>query len=390
MEIHKINIGFPIYFYKNQPFDYDHPTKIKDFPNKGTVSRLIGSIQKNLPDNFRVDIFIILGKSKKEGLSNEEIERLTIQVIKEKIRKDKRINFYILGNRAFKELKKTKSDLIIDNRGYGNIRNLLLITQVIFNLPFLVNLDDDEIIKNREFFFQVKKIEEKIKRKRNLGGIGGLCVNQKLSPSISRVRKINPRMNIFTQRKIIQQQLIEKFTKEKWTFPAGVVFGGINVIKKDIAKNVCYDPYILRGEDIDFILNAYFRGYSFGVLSNFNVIHRPPKLSSAQEKSKLLKDILRFLYEKRKIEIMSQRYKIPLNKIYTLTQPYPAFFLERDKKELLKEASAYIKKEDLERRIRYHFPYEIKKFIRMYEDWPFYIKKEIIPKKNIKNLLVKI
>ncbi len=274
-----INISFPVYLYKNNPGIYDHPTNINSFAKDETFTRLINSIIKNLPSDFKANIHIIFGKTN-EGISDRKIEKLVKHEINKKVRNNDRVHIYIMGARALSEIKKLRrNDLVIDNRGYGNIRNLQLITQILFDIPYQLNLDDDEVIINRKFFHKTLEIEKMIEKENNLVGVGGLYLNSRLSPNISQQKKIIKEMNVFKMQSAVQQRLINFYKKKDWHFPAGVVFGGLNITNDKVAREVCFDPFVARGEDIDFLINAFFKNFLFGFSSNWSIIHKPPQKS---------------------------------------------------------------------------------------------------------------
>jgi predicted GH43/DUF377 family glycosyl hydrolase len=373
----RINISFPIYLYKNNPGIYDHPTNINSFARDETFTRLINSIIKNLPFGFDANIYIIFGKTN-EGISDRKIEKLLRQAINKKVRNNDRVHIYIMGARALSEIKKLRrNDLIIDNRGYGNIRNLQLITQILFDIPYQLNLDDDEIIPNCNFFNKVLEIEKMIKKEKNLVGVGGLYLNNQLSPDISRQKKITKGMNVFEKRLVIQQQLIEFYKKKKWHFPAGVVFGGLNVMSNKVVREVCFDPFITRGEDIDFLINAFLKNFLFSFYSNWSIIHKPPQKSLypfLNLKNKMRRDIIRFSYQKRKIEYLAKKFRFKKSSLLQILDPYPGFFLKLPEHKLKSDAFKYMDPLSLEKYINETLDKEINRFLRMYKIWPSFCK----------------
>jgi len=373
----KINISFPVYLYKNNPGIYDHPTNINSFAKDETSTRLINSIIKNLPSGFEANIHIIFGKTN-EGISDRKIEKLLRQAINKKVRNNGRVHIYIMGARVLSEIKKLRrNDLVIDNRNYGNIRNLQLITQILFDIPYQLNLDDDEIITNHNFFHKILEIERIIGKEKNLVGVGGLYLNNRLSPNISQQKKIIKEINVFETQLVVQQQLIDFYKKKGWHFPVGAVFGGLNIISNKVAREVCFDPFIARGEDIDFLINAFFKNFLFGFSSSWSIIHKSRQKSLypfSNLKNKMRRDIIRFIYQKRKIEYLAKEFRLKTNSLLRILDPYPGFFLKLSEHKLKLDAYKYIDQLSLEKYINEKLDKEINRFLRMYSIWPSFSK----------------
>lgn len=388
----RINISFPIYLYKNNPGIYDHPTNINSFAKDETFTRLINSIIKNLPSGFEANIYIIFGKTN-EGISNRKIEKLLRQAINKKVRNNDRVYIYIMGARVLSEIKKLRrNNLIIDNHGYGNMRNLQLINQILFDIPYQLNLDDDEVIVNRNFFHKTLEIERIIEKEKNLVGVGGLYLNSRLSPDISQQKKINKEMNVFETRLIVQQQLIDFYKKKDWYFPVGAVFGGLNIMNNKVAREVCFDPFITRGEDIDFLINAFFKNFLFGFSSSWSIVHKLPSkylYLSLDRNNKLKRDIIRFLYQKRKIEYLAKKFKLKINPLLDILDPYPGGFLKLPEHKLKSDAFKYIDPLSLEKYINEILNKEINRFLRMYSIWPSF-SKTLDNHKDIMTLFIRL
>ena len=64
--------------------------------------------------------------------------------------------------------------------------------------------------------------------------------------------------------------------------------------------NVSFDPWVLRGEDMDYVINARMHGGDVFLDDEWKVIHQPPEAVS--EAIRFRQDVYRFVYEHRKIE----------------------------------------------------------------------------------------
>jgi hypothetical protein len=84
---------------------------------------------------------------------------------------------------------------------------------------------------------------------------------------------------------------------------------------------VPYDPYIARGEDLDYLLNAKHFGFNFLFDNRLIVRHLPPK-KDIPYWLKMRKDIYRFIYEREKLKYFNFKLED--------LDSYPKFFLKED------------------------------------------------------------
>jgi hypothetical protein len=99
----------------------------------------------------------------------------------------------------------------------------------------------------------------------------------------------------------------------------------------ELAASVGFDPGITRGEDIDYLINARLEGRRFFLRKNLTIVHRPPAGGSYRDSnlSKLRQDVIRFLYERAKLESSQQHPDLASLTALDL-MPYPGEFLARD------------------------------------------------------------
>jgi hypothetical protein len=89
--------------------------------------------------------------------------------------------------------------------------------------------------------------------------------------------------------------------------------------------NVSFDPWILRGEDVDYIISARMHGGGVYLDDEWKVVHLPPEPIS--EAIRFRQDAYRFVYEQRKIEFAKSQ--VDLRQVTPKSMmPYPGPFLE--------------------------------------------------------------
>ena len=101
--------------------------------------------------------------------------------------------------------------------------------------------------------------------------------------------------------------------------------GGCLAVHKEAFKRLSFDPWIPRGEDLDYLLNLRMYGSDIWFDNQWNLTHLPPKTES--EGTRFRQDIFRWLYEYRKMEYSRTQIDLMQVKPSSL-EPYPGPFLQ--------------------------------------------------------------
>lgn len=96
-----------------------------------------------------------------------------------------------------------------------------------------------------------------------------------------------------------------------------MILGGNFVLSHNLFQILPFDPYIPRGEDTDYLINANQLGFHILFDKKLKIKHLHPERASPYYQEELRGDIERFLYEREKI-----RAGLILN-----LKPYPGYFL---------------------------------------------------------------
>ena len=94
------------------------------------------------------------------------------------------------------------------------------------------------------------------------------------------------------------------------------------VFQRELFTKVGFDPAITRGEDIDYVINGRIAGYQFYFDPELRITHLPPRHYEAPLYAKTRQDVIRFIYEKAKLE----EYGLHANEF----KPYPGKLLGDD------------------------------------------------------------
>ena len=103
------------------------------------------------------------------------------------------------------------------------------------------------------------------------------------------------------------------------------VCGGCLAVHKEAYRRLAFDPWIARGEDLDYMLNLRMYGSDIWFDNKWKLRHLPP--ASASEGDRFRQDIFRWIYEYRKLEYSRALIDLQQVKPESL-EPYPGPFLE--------------------------------------------------------------
>ena len=104
-----------------------------------------------------------------------------------------------------------------------------------------------------------------------------------------------------------------------------------------------FDPFVPRGEDIDFLMNAKMFGFRFFLDNQLSIKHLPPPKSHPRWRQ-LREDIFRFVFEREKITRQQAR-KGMKRVLPEEFDPYPGCFLKADLEEKIERACTLLAEE---------------------------------------------
>lgn len=305
---------------------YDHPTPLDE---EGTLGRILKSLSVLKNRDFSL---VILGVSTASDIQ-EEVEAKIALILDQTPPPVKTFLFsYSRLEKLHKYLQQHAQERfvpLLKLDGYSNVRNLCLFLPHILGSDVAVLIDDDEIFEDDAF---MGKALEFIGRKidgETILAVAGYYINpdddyylhKDISPWMTYWNKIDCMNRGF--RKIISSQPRLKETP--------FAFGGNLVIHRRLFTEVPFDPAITRGEDIDFLINARLSGYKIWLDNELSIKHAAPPKTHSQW-CQLREDILRFVFEKRKLQ--AQRRNFPAEKVTAQDlDPYPGEFLKDDLEE---------------------------------------------------------
>jgi hypothetical protein len=302
---------------------YDHPTPLDE---TGTLGRALKSLSILKSKDFNI---VVLGISTAQDIQGD-VESKISSILKEESPEVKTVLF------SYSHLDKIHQHLtnhgqekfipLLRLGGYSNVRNLCLFSAHLLGSEAAVLIDDDEIFENPLFMEKALEfIGKKIQGDKVLAVAGyyinpdnDFFINKESEPWMTYWNKIDSMNRAF-------KEIISKPPRLKET---PFVFGGNMVVHQDLFTHVPFDPSVTRGEDIDYLINAGMFGYKFYLDNELSIKHdAPPKAHPTWRKVR--EDVLRFVFEKSKLEAQEPVPGMKRIKAEDL-EPFPGEFLGED------------------------------------------------------------
>jgi len=216
---------------------------------------------------------------------------------------------------------------------YGNIRNVQLAVPFAMGADAVVGIDDDEVIEDRGYLAKVRRYVGEPHGDGVVGGMAGPYFDRTGAYQLPGAADLVDVANIFIKKNYFMNEALKRVMEGPC--PDGIVrsnvaFGGNMCMARGTIARVCHDPYIPRGEDYDYVLNAAMEGILFYFQPAMGIVHLPPDATgpqAADKASKMIADIRRFIYMQEKVRAYTERFPDrPLDRDYLY--PYPGPYLE--------------------------------------------------------------
>ena len=176
----------------------------------------------------------------------------------------------------------------------------------------------------------IKAITEMDKNEK-IGGMAGPYYDRAGDFTLQGAEELKQEKNLFLKKNYYMNEALKKVMNSKHSpVLSSVAFGGNMIFRRDTIVRVCHDPYIPRGEDYDYVINAMMEGISFYFHKEIGIIHLPPDSTGSQAGDnirKLKADIRRFIYM---FEKQRRKEKLYPEKDFDteILNPYPGAFLD--------------------------------------------------------------
>ncbi len=183
-------------------------------------------------------------------------------------------------------------------RGYGAIKNMGLLVAAVLGHDAVVFLDDDEIITSPEFLVDaVYGLGHMTRQDLPVIAKTGYFLNQDDSPYATAVSPAwydrwwnkRPLFNMWMNRALNTTRISR----------SNILTGGCFSLHAEAFTRVGFDPYITRGEDLDYLLDLRMYGFDVWFDNQWCVVHRPPNTPSRA--GRFEQDVYRWIYQQEKL-----------------------------------------------------------------------------------------
>lgn len=277
---------------------YDHPTPINQ---SGTLARTLQSL-KDLEGDFQV---VIIG-----AVTEPELKDKLVEKIQQIIAKFPSLDIILFTYPQLKTLHERikeigQEDLIpaLKLEGYSNIRNIGLVIAQLLGSEVTLLIDDDEVVIDKEYVKKALQFMGESRGGNIVYGKSGYYLKNEQGEYLDSDEV--PWWDRFWKKGWAMNQVLKTVSEKPRLKKTSLALGGAMVLHQKMFEKVSFDPYALRGEDFDYLINAKMTGFEFFLDNELSVLHLPPpKLSHVLG---LRQDIYRFTYEHEKLKYAETR-----------------------------------------------------------------------------------
>jgi hypothetical protein len=204
---------------------------------------------------------------------------------------------------------------LVDLKGFSKIRNTGLLLAQALSVDAAIFIDSDEVVENPQYLkIACDYLDEKWKG-RVVHGKGGFYVNRDGTILVP-AQQLWWRF-LWNKTKWMNQVWENILSAEDRLVPSPMLLGGNLVLHRSLFRRIPFDPYIPRGEDTDYLINASQAGFCLLFDREMKIKHLHPERTGVFFQEELKGDIERFLYERGKTKLGS----------HVNLDPYPGYFL---------------------------------------------------------------
>ncbi|MCL2504249.1 MAG: hypothetical protein FWE94_06635 [Coriobacteriia bacterium] len=207
--------------------------------------------------------------------------------------------------------------------GYGAVRNTGLIVAAVLGHDVVVFVDDDEVVLSDDFLeIGMYGLGETLADGAPLLAKTGYYVDER---GRWQNHDAAPWSDMFWRQRDAYNKALDVVLAPPRIQRARIAFGGIMALHRDMFTTVSFDPWVQRGEDMDYVINVRMHGGDVFIDDEWKIMHLPPDPLS--EATRFQQDVYRFVYEDRKIEFAKSQ--VDLRQVTPKSmRPYPGDFID--------------------------------------------------------------
>ena len=298
---------------------YDHPTPIDE---DGTLAQCLESLRQ-VEGLGRVVVIV--------AVTDESIAHQAEDRVREIVDDFPDIDAFVFGPAEMGSLHRRLeqlefADMIegVTLTGYGAVRNVGLIAAAVLGHDTVVFLDDDEVVLDADFL-------ETALYGLGRGPAGRHAAAREDAATTSTSRAAGSShdephwADMFWRQRDAFNAALDVVLKPPRIQRAKIAFGGMHGAAPRHVLVGRFDPWVMRGEDMDYVINARMHGGDVFIDDEWKVMHQPPEPVS--EALRFRQDVYRFVYEHRKIEFAKSQ--VDLRQVTPKSMaPYPGEFID--------------------------------------------------------------
>lgn len=243
------------------------------------------------------------------------------------------LNPLVVGEQEAKHIERAVARLArhvagetVSLRGYGAIKNMGLAVAAVFGHDVAVFLDDDEVVLDENFLVNaVFGLGSLTRQNLKIMAKSGFFVDPHDSPYAEPTEAWSERY--WSKAAEFNKVMERAQTSQNRITRSNHLCGGCCALHAAAFSKVPFDPYITRGEDLDYVLNLRAAGLDVWFDNQWFVRSQPPE-EMASVPSLFMQDVHRWLYEYRKLGAMNARRDLRVITPESL-MPYPAPWLSQ-------------------------------------------------------------
>lgn len=302
---------------------YDHPTPIDQ---EGTLARALESFAVLERRDF--EVVVVAGATNKA--LEADVERKVLQIVSDFTRdlKVTVVSHTQAGEMRAALERQGDEDLtgLVNLYGYSNIRNFCLVAGQAAGADVIVLFDDDEVVEDPAYLDKALEF------------IGSECDGAPVKGKAGWYKRPDggflcpPTRDWWWMEWKGAEAMNHAFQvyigRGKRLKPTPFAFGGNMVIHRDVFTRIPFDPRITRGEDIDYVVNAWMFGDRFYLDRELWIRHLPPQCV-VPDWLGFRQNVLRFTYMRHKLQAQVETPGMTIVPTGEL-DPYPGRFLHED------------------------------------------------------------
>ena len=204
-------------------------------------------------------------------------------------------------------------------RGYGAIRNMGLAVACVLGHDVAVFMDDDELALSPDFLIDATYgLGQRTRQDLRILAKTGHFFD-KGGSHLAAADKPEPWARWWTKRSEFNEWMSAALGGTR-ICRSNYACGGCMALHAEAFTQVAFDPWITRGEDLDYLFNLRMSGMDMWFDGEWYVKHLPPE--TPDESNRFLQDVYRWVYERAKLAQAAKREDLVQVAPHSL-MPYP-------------------------------------------------------------------